>query len=95
MIIALAAVLKAMEIPEDLFPGGVSHIQKDRRLDRIEVCLKNNLGGEYDAPCERAISALRAVNAVRYSQQHANQDDLSRALARLGVSYPISSWGDT
>jgi hypothetical protein len=94
MMSALAAVLKAMDIPEDLFPGGVSHIQKDRSLDRIEVCLKNNLGDEYDAPCERAISALRAVNAVRYSQQHANQDDLSRAFARLGIPYPISSWSD-
>jgi hypothetical protein len=46
MMSALAAVLKAMNIPEDLFPGGVSNLERDHTLERIKVCLKYKLGKE-------------------------------------------------
>jgi len=97
MMSALAAVLKAMDIPEDLFPQGVSNIQKDHTLERIKDCLKHELGEDYDESCDRAIEVLQAVNAVRYSQQHANQRDLSKAFSRLAIPFPLSSgneaWG--
>jgi hypothetical protein len=94
MMSALAAVLKAMDISDDLFPGGVSNIQKDHTLGRIKDCLKHKLGEDYDVSCDRAIEALQAINAVRYSQQHANQRELSKAFSRLGIPYPISSWSE-
>lgn len=102
MMSALAAVLKAMNIPEDLFPGGVSNLERDHTLERIKVCLKCKLGEEYDLSCEGAIEVLRAVNAVRSSQQHANQRELSKRVfkkvlyepgdAPSSGSWPCGAW---
>jgi hypothetical protein len=87
-------MLKAMKIPDDLLHKGTAEIPKDHTLDRLKACLKHHLEeGDY-LPCERAISMLHAINTVRYSQQHANQHDLSRAFSRLALPFPPSSWSE-
>lgn len=95
MMSALANILKSMNIPDDLLHKGSPMVSKDHTLDRIEACLKHRLEEENYLPCQRAMNILHAVNAVRYSLQHANQRDFSSALSGLAVPFPVSSWSET
>lgn len=95
-ISALADVLKMMSIPDELLAAEERTIQRDHTLDRLLPAVRE--AGADEAALDRvgrAIDVLRAINAVRYSLQHVGaRDRLPGALARLGVSYPPSGWGE-
>jgi hypothetical protein len=85
---ALADILKAMDIPDELL-SKTEEIKKDHSLTRLLDCLQARLETNDYQEVDRAVSTIRTVNNIRVALQHSGASrELPANFAKLGIPYP-------
>jgi hypothetical protein len=90
---ALADIIDAIRVEDDLLPPGLTNAQKQGTINRLSECLLATLSADQHSQIHKAIRTLRLVRQARNAMQHGKvEGGLLAKLAVLGIHDAPPNW---